>query len=104
MNNIINQIVFRYWNNQIEREQMLQHLQDVPSKDLAEWINDLLNRIPEAMRFATQDGRMEYDEHRDLPESNLHERIPDAATRLCPNGSMTDPSGLYPHGSDRNNQ
>ncbi len=104
MSNIINQIIFLFWDHQIEREQMLQYLQNVPSKDFAEWIDDLLNRVPEAMRFATQDGRMEHGEHRDLSKKNLHDRIQKAAKRICLNGSMTGPSEHYAHGSDRNNQ
>ena len=51
MNSKINQIIYLYWNKEIERDQMIQLLGNVSSQDLAECIDDLVNRIPEAMRL-----------------------------------------------------
>lgn len=88
MDQAINHIIFLYWNNQISQEQMLEYLQDVPPKILAEWIDSLVNRIDDAMKFATLSDRVEYPEGRVLPEKDIHERILEAAKRFCLNGSI----------------
>ena len=72
MDQAINHIIFLYWNNQISQEQMLEYLQDVPPKILAKWIDSLVNRIDDAMKFATLSDRVEYPEGRVLPEKDIH--------------------------------
>lgn len=88
MDPAINHIIFLYWNHQITQEQMLKYLADIPSKILAEWIDDLVNRIERAMQFATQSDRLTYPEGRQLPEKDIHERILEAAKRFCIGGSI----------------
>lgn len=47
-----------YWDNVISREEMLKHLNKVKRKDLVEWIDDIVNRVPEAMNFTTREYRL----------------------------------------------
>lgn len=47
-----------YWDNVISREEMLKHLNEVKRKDLVEWIDDIVNRVPEAMNFTTREYRL----------------------------------------------
>ena len=46
----INHILFLYWNHQISRKQTLEYLADIPSDILAEWIDDLVNRVTRRCR------------------------------------------------------
>ena len=47
-----------YWDNVISREEMLKHLNEVKRKDLVEWIDDIVNRVPEAINFTTREYRL----------------------------------------------
>ena len=47
-----------YWDNVISREEMLKHLNKVKRKDLVEWIDNIVNRVPEAMNFTTREYRL----------------------------------------------
>ena len=47
-----------YWDNVISREEMLKHLNKVKKKDLVEWIDNIVNRVPEAMNFTTREYRL----------------------------------------------
>ena len=58
MESAVNHILFLYWNHQISRKQTLEYLADIPSDILAEWIDDLVNRVNEAMSFATLADRL----------------------------------------------
>ena len=73
----VNHILFLYWNHQISREQTLEYLADIPTNILAEWIDDLVNRVDEAMSLATLADRLD-----------IHERIHEAAKRFCFKGSI----------------
>ena len=79
----VNHILFLYWNHQISREQTLEYLADIPTNILAEWIDDLVNRVDEAMSLATLADRLDYPDGRPLPTVNIHERILEAAKRFC---------------------
>ena len=85
----VNHILFLYWNHQISREQTLEYLADIPTNILAEWIDDLVNRVDEAMSLATLADRLDYPDGRPLPTVNIHERILEAAKRFCFKGSIT---------------
>lgn len=54
----INKQISLYWDNVISREEMLKHLNKVKRKDLVEWIDDIVNRVPEAMNFTTREYRL----------------------------------------------
>lgn len=54
----INKQISLYWDNVISREEMLKHLNKVKKKDLVEWIDDIVNRVPEAMNFTTREYRL----------------------------------------------
>ena len=78
----INHIIFLYWNHQITQEQMLEYLKDIPSDVTAKWIDDLVNRIPDAMLFATSSDRVGYPDGRNMPTEDIYERILQAV-RYC---------------------
>jgi len=84
----INHIIFLYWNHQITQEQMLEYLKDIPSDVTAKWIDDLVNRIPDAMLFATSSDRVDYPDDRNMPTEDIHERILQAARQFCIDGSI----------------
>ena len=84
----INHILFLYWNHQISRKQTLEYLADIPSDILAEWIDDLVNRVNEAMSFATLADRLDYPDGRPLPVGEIHGRILEAAKSFCFKGSI----------------
>ena len=88
MESAVNHILFLYWNHQISRKQTLEYLADIPSDILAEWIDDLVNRVNEAMSFATLADRLDYPDGRPLPAGEIHERILEAAKRFCFKGSI----------------
>ena len=54
----INKQISLYWDNVISREEMLKHLNKVTKKNLVEWIDDIVNRVPEAMEFTTREYRL----------------------------------------------
>lgn len=54
----INKQISLYWDNVISREEMLKHLNKVKKKDLVEWIDNIVNRVPEAMNFTTREYRL----------------------------------------------
>lgn len=78
----VNHILFLYWNHQISQEQILEYLADIPSDILAKWIDDLVNRVNEAMSFATLADRLDYLDGRPLPAGEIHERILEVAKRF----------------------
>ena len=82
MDSTVNHILFLYWNHQISREQTLEYLADIPSDILAEWIDDLVNRVSEAMSLATLADRLDYPDGRPLPAGEIHERILEVAKRF----------------------
>ena len=84
----INHIIFLYWNRQITQEQMLGYLKDIPPDITAEWIDDLVNRVPDAMLFATSGDRVDYPDGREMPREDIHERILQAARQFCIGGSI----------------
>ena len=88
MDPTVNHILFLYWNHQINREQTLEYLADIPPAILAEWIYDLVNRVSEAMSLATLADRLDYPDGRLLPTIDIHERILEAAKRFCFKGSI----------------
>lgn len=47
-----------YWDNVISREEMLKHLNGAKKKNLVEWIDNIVNRVPEAMNFTTREYRL----------------------------------------------
>ena len=54
----INKQISLYWDNVISREEMLKHLNQVTKKNLVEWIDDIVNRVPGAMEFTTREYRL----------------------------------------------
>ena len=54
----INKQISLYWDNVISREEMLKHLNRVKKKNLVEWIDYIVNRVPEAMKFTTREYRL----------------------------------------------
>ena len=47
-----------YWDNVISREEMLKQLNGAKKKNLVEWIDNIVNRVPEAMDFTTREYRL----------------------------------------------
>lgn len=47
-----------YWDNVISREEMFKHLNGAKKKNLVEWIDNIVNRVPEAMNFTTREYRL----------------------------------------------
>jgi len=57
MDKKINLLISLYWDNKISREDMITSLKDVSQEDLVEWIDNIVNHVPEAMNFATHGYR-----------------------------------------------
>lgn len=61
-NDLINKLIYDYWKGELKEMPFKERLMRMENEDLVNWISDIINRVSEAMRFATADYRQKNNE------------------------------------------